>query len=467
MNIESSQAWIAPAPLSIIQRYQNEEIPAIPTFIEDDDGPHSPATPNAGNRLLAEPSPEMIGAVEDAEIEEAAARGEEAAVRKKESTVRKLRLEFEEQQARDRLAARAQEERVRIATEQAAAREREELARHIAWVEEWAERALRRMPRDVPGSLRLALHNAVVSRLTDIPRTQSHTLTQRLIDAEIDWALAPWTHQRTIDAAVETVCSQVPYELRCSPQSATWKNRVMQAARKEIESLGNVPRWQMEAAGTAAAKPIVAEFEHGQLCAKLARTLPAGLTAEEQAEARERIQEALSRLPMHTSPLRLEQARDAELPPFYQVLKKREHDRLCENVLQWASFKLPYGLSSSDSKGALDEMRMAVTKLPIGTPQREMEAARDRVVDRIKKEHERQERIATLIAGGLREVHPYVQRLVDSGRVELERGETVYSVAESFKEAVRQGLKEDLNGTESAEDVKRFAQKTVREELDM
>src|ERR1019366_4856137 len=385
MEAEKSAGGQWRLPLSVIQRYQNdEEIPAIPTFIEDDDQPHSPATPKAGNRLLAEPSPEMIEAVEDAEIEEAAARKEEAAVRKKEHTVRRLRLEFEEQQAQDQLAARAQEEGARLAAEQGAARECEEIARHWAWVEEWAERALRRVSRDVPGPLRLALHKAVVIRLTDLPRTQSHTLTQRLIDAEIDRALAPWTHQRTIDAAVEAVCSQVPYELRCSPQSATWKNRVMQAARKEIESLGNVPRWHMEAAGTAAAKPIVAEFEHVQLCAKLARALPAGLTAEEQAEARERIQEALSRLPMDTSPLRLAQARDVELLPFHQVLKKREHDRLCENALRWASYKLPSGLSSSDSKNGLDEMRIAVTKLPVGTPEREIEAARDRVADRIK-----------------------------------------------------------------------------------
>src|ERR1035441_1266322 len=169
MNIESSQAWIAPAPLSIIQRYQNEEIPAIPTFIENDDEPHSPATPKAGNRLLAEPSPEMIGAVEDAEIEEAAARKEEAAVRKTEHTVHKLRLEFEEQQARDRLAARAQEESARAAAEQAAAQEGEEIVRHMAWVDEWAERTLRRIPCDVPGPLRLSLHKAVVARLAAGP----------------------------------------------------------------------------------------------------------------------------------------------------------------------------------------------------------------------------------------------------------------------------------------------------------
>jgi hypothetical protein len=96
-----------------------------------------------------------------------------------------------------------------------------------------------------------------------------------------------------------------------------------------------------------------------------------------------------------------------------------------------------------------------------------MEAARDRVADRIKKEHEQERRIEALVDGGLRETQPYVQRLVDSDRVELERGETVYSVAESFREAVRRGLREDLDGTESAEDVKLLVQGIVRQELDM
>src|ERR1019366_1297054 len=156
-------------------------------------------------------------------------------------------------------------------------------------------------------------------------------------------------------AAVEAVCSQLPYELRYSPQSATWKSRIMQAARKEIENLGNVPRWQMDAAGNAAVKPIVGEFEHAQLCAKLATALPAGLTQAEQAEARERIAEALSRFPVGASAHRLEQIRDGELLPFHQLFQKREHARICESVLQWASYKLPYGLSSSVSKSALDE----------------------------------------------------------------------------------------------------------------
>ncbi|MGA2185132.1 MAG: hypothetical protein ABSH47_19105 [Bryobacteraceae bacterium] len=460
-------------PLTSIQRLQSEGVPPIPTYIEDGDDiedgdePDSPVQAKANNRLLAPPSPELIGAVEDAEIEEAAVRKEEAVVRKKENTVRRLRLEFEEQQARDRLAARAQEERQRAAAEQAAARQREDIALHRAWVEQWAECALRQIPRDVPGPLRLELHSAIVSRLAALPRTQSNTLTQRLVDAEVDGVLAPWTHQRGIDTAVEAVCSRLPFDIQYGPHNTAWKIRVMQAARKEIEKLGNVPGWQMEAAGSGAAKPIIAEFEQEQLCAKLAGTLPAGLTREEQEEARERVQEALARLPVHTSARRLEQARDTELLPFHQVLQKREHDRRCENVLRLAVYKLPYGISTADSKKALAEMQATVTRLPVGTPEREMEGARDRIADRIRKKQERQRRIEALIEDGLREIHPYVQRLVDSGRVELERGETAYSVAESFRNPVRQSLREELEGTEGGEDLKRLVQRIVREELDM
>lgn len=452
-------------PLTSIERMEREGVPAIPTFIEDDE--LDVPAPNPGKHLLAEPSPEMIEAVEEAEIEEAAVRKEEAAVRKKENTVRKLRLEYEEQQARDRLAERAQQEQARIVAEQAAARELEEVARHQIWVEEWADRTLRRIPHDVPGHLRLALHNALLSRLADLPRTQPNPLTQRLVDAEIDKALAPWTHQRTVDAAIEAVCAQLPYQMRYSPQSAAWKARVMRAARNEIENLGRVPRSQMDAAGTAAAKPIVAEFEFAQLCEAVASALPAGLTRDEQIGARERVLEAFGEYPVGTSQRRLEETRNVVLVPFNQVLKKREHERICEDVLLYASFKLPWSLSSEESKSALNEMRVAVARLPIGTTQREMEQARDRVVERISKEKDTQKRIAGLIEDGVREVYPYVQKLVDGGRVELDPGETTYSVAEGFKTAVRNGLKEELEANDTSDEAKKLAQRIVRDELGM
>ena len=85
-------------PISEIRRLQSEGVPAAPTFIEDDPEPPAPAPRPAANRLLASPSPEMVYAAEDAEIEEVAVRKEEATVRLKENTVRKLRLELEEQE---------------------------------------------------------------------------------------------------------------------------------------------------------------------------------------------------------------------------------------------------------------------------------------------------------------------------------------------------------------------------------
>ena len=174
-------------PLTSLERLEREGVPPIPTYIEDsdnDDEIEAPTAPAAGSRLLAAPSPEMIEAVEEAEIEEAAVRQEEASVRKKERTVRRLELEFEEQQARDRLAEREQKERARVAAEQAAAREREEIARHRTWVEEWAERALGRLSRDVPGPFRLAVHKAVVSRLADVPRTQGYGVGSSRVDLQ-------------------------------------------------------------------------------------------------------------------------------------------------------------------------------------------------------------------------------------------------------------------------------------------
>jgi hypothetical protein len=454
-------------PMSEIRRLQSDGGPAAPTFIEDDPEPPAPAPLPPANRLLASPSPEMVYAVEDAEIEEAAVRKEEASVRRKESTVRKLRLELEEQEIQNQVDARRNRELAEAATQQAAARQLEEDRLHAAWVEEWAEYTLGGLSRDVPGPLRLALHNAIVNRLADMPRTQSAILTRQLIDAEKATVLAPWERQRALDKVVESVCGELPYELRSYEQNRVRKNQAAQAARAAIEQLGDVPEWQMKLAGTAATEPIVTEFEHEQRCAKLASTLPPGLTSDEQADARDQIQDALLQFPASTTQRKLEQARDEAFAPFRLVLAKREHERRRENLLFWVSLRLPSGLSSSDREKAIEEIRAAVAKLPVGSAEHDMEAARDRVVDGIRKKHEEQARIGTLIERGLREVHPYIQRLVQKGLLELEHRETAYSVAETLKKEVREALEDELEGTETEEDVKKLVYEIVRDEFDL
>jgi hypothetical protein len=132
-------------------------------------------------------------------------------------------------------------------------------------------------------------------------------------DAEKATVLAPWERQQAIHKVVESVCGELPYELRSYEQNRVRKNQAAQGARAAIEQLGDVPEWQMKLAGTAAMEPIVAEFEHEQRCAKLASTLPPGLTSDEQADARDKIQDVLSQFPVSTTQRKLEQAREEAL----------------------------------------------------------------------------------------------------------------------------------------------------------
>ena len=168
---------------------------------------------------------------------------------------------------------------------------------------------------------------------------------------------------------------------------------------------------------------------------------------------------------MGTSERKLEQARQEALGPFCQVLAKREHERHCEDVLQRNWLHLPFGMSSSDKADAGVEIQSAIAKLPVGASRSEIEAARDRVVSRVKREQEEQERIDALVNGGLREIHPYVQTLVEKDRLQLEDGETTYSLAEDLKEAVRELLEDELDGRESQEALKKLVHELVREEL--
>jgi hypothetical protein len=203
--------------------------------------------------------------------------------------------------------------------------------------------------------------------------------------AEKDTALAPWRRHRTIDALVESVCKDLPLDLKYSEQNQVRKHQAAQAARAAMEPLSDVPEWQMRLAGAAAVKPIVDQFEHEQRCAKLASTLPPELTKEEQADARQQIQQALAPLPADTTVRKLELAREEALAPFRATLAKREHERRYENVLFALPLALPFGLAGSDREQALEEIRAAVVKLPVGAAEAEMRAARDAVLNGIAK----------------------------------------------------------------------------------
>ena len=111
-----------------IRRLQTDGVPAAPTFIEDHSEPPLPSPPTIAIRLASQ-SPQVIDAVEDAEIEEAAVRKEEATVQANgeygpqapPSVGRTGRL-------RSRVDAQ-------VANRQAAALQVEEDRLHAAWVE--------------------------------------------------------------------------------------------------------------------------------------------------------------------------------------------------------------------------------------------------------------------------------------------------------------------------------------------
>jgi excisionase family DNA binding protein len=461
-------------PLSEIERLEKEGVPAAPTFIDEESAPEEndvtessgpvPTRDESANRRLAPPSPAVIGAFEAAEVEQANAVKEEATVKRKENTVRTLRLEVEEQEVHDQLDAHKARRIERAAIQHEAARLAEEKGRHDAWIDEWSERALRSLPYGVPGSFQLELHDAVANRLRNVPRTQSDSLTRRLVEAERDRILAPWKRQRAVDEALTSVIERLPYQLRQHPDYADRKNQATQAARKAIILLGDVPVSQMEAAATTAFRPLVAEFEHEQRCARMASAILPGLSADEQARARERIAEALSGFPAGTSERRLEQARDEALLPFRKLLAKKEHEQLREGVLRWVPRQLQ-GIPNSDQAEAMTEIKAAVARLPVGTSRYDMEKVSDRIVERVKNEHEKHCRVTALAERGVLEVHSYVCRLLAKGRLELENGETAYGLAEDLRQAVQETLADELEGDETVEQVNNIVRQIVREEL--
>ena len=154
----------------------------------------------------------------------------------------------------------------------------------------------------------------------------------------------------------------------------------------------------------AALRPLVAEFEHQQRCARIINgTSLSGATSDEQDEAKQAVADALAPLTIGTSEKEMESARDAALGPFRQRILQREADAhrahlrrldqaMRENIIAWASF--PWGLLPEDKQRAVAAAQKAIDGLSEGTERRELEAARDRALQPFLTAHAQRQEVA-------------------------------------------------------------------------
>lgn len=317
VEAEQSAAGQWRIPLSEIERLQTEGVPAAPTFIEEQQ-PAAPAPASRSNRL-APPSPAVIGALEDAEIEE-------STVRRKEATVHKLRLELEEQEVQDQLEARERRqdaletaERQKAATAQA-----QQLRRK--WLDEWLHYALNSLPYGAYRETELEIHGAVEAALTSLQPNQPRYIVQRLVDAAVGKALRPWKRQQEIKRAIESAMNKLTWEVRFRSEFAALKQRAWEAAVAAVAGIrAEASDDEMETAAIQAVQPMVREYDHLQACQRvLSWIYVSGATLQEQEDAKGAVQNALAALPIGATQKQLDAAKQAALVPFEEAVANRE-----------------------------------------------------------------------------------------------------------------------------------------------
>jgi hypothetical protein len=309
-------------PLSEVERLQSEGVPPAPTFIgEQQLEPAAPARAPHPNRL-APPSPAVIGALEDAEIEE-------SAVRRKEATLHKLRLELEQQEVEDQLQARdRRQDAVEAAERQkAAAAQAEQLRRK--WRDEWIETALRSLPDGARRETEVEVNGAVEDVLASLQPSQPWYVIQRLVNAAVQKALRPWSRRQEVKRALESAMNKLGWEVRSSSDFVPLKQRAWEAAVAAVGGIRVEAGYsEMETAATQAVQPMIQQYEHASACRRVLSSIRLyGVGSAEREQATQAVRKALAELPIGATQRHIEDAKQAALAPFETAIADHEEVR--------------------------------------------------------------------------------------------------------------------------------------------
>lgn len=470
-------------PVAAVERMKKEGVPPLPKVVDTDAEGTSSPTANQKERapttLLAEPSPEMIAAAEEAEMS-----GRQLTVAKNQ--LERNRVRRDEAEIQDFFADRAKRLQEQEAAEQrrfeeeleADARKREDKAaaeRRKKFYSDWLEYALRQKPYGAPTEVELDIHEQVLAALAKVDSNEREFIVRRLVDGAVERALKPWKTGETKRAAIEDALSQLPYRMNWDQ---SWKEKATKTASEELADIPpGVSKEEMGSLARAALQPLVAEFEHaGKIEEAVSSVRIDGATDDELCESQELVREALSDLPNGASNRHITEAKEKALAPISARVAERiaskEAQRRREQVLSSVSWNLPREISDEDEKAAIAEINEALNDLPANAPQQDMEKARDQVTDEYQQEYRQRARRAEkkaeqarnradLIQYGLAQIHPYAERMLR--KFDYNHGETAWSIDSRVRSEVRNTLEEELGGRESEQEVAKIVRQAMRE----
>src|ERR1017187_7867163 len=203
-------------PASELARLQRDGLPAIPRPLPDESRPAARNGRTRHPELLAEPSSEVVNAVEEVTITE--------------RLLEKRKLEHALEEEEDWFRARADQQAQREAERREADRVRQNAAaaerRRKDRDNNWLRYAMRIVPYDARGQVEQEVHEQVQAALDKIRLGEPAPLLHRVVDATVAKVLKPWRRSKDIAQAIEDARGSLPFEMRgTSWKPTTWETQ--------------------------------------------------------------------------------------------------------------------------------------------------------------------------------------------------------------------------------------------------
>ena len=325
-ELTSGRQWRI--PLSEVTRLKKEGMPPIPQAIKKSprsaEALESELVPSSDShdlqrtgsgqpqRLYNPPSADLIQSAEQVSITE--------------NRVRKRRLEREFEEVEDFFRDRERNQRAELAAERRRATEIVAEQTRRTWRDRWLEYALDSAPWDAPKRVELSIHAAVEDTLAQLDPDQPDDLVERLVEAAVENALAPWRQAETRQRALEAARIGLPWAMQSTRDYADLKQRAFDLAAEAIDRQPpDSTEWELADAARQAVEPVVDEYEHREACESVvASVVLPGAGLEELEAAREATRESLGELPVGVSKAKLEESRDLALAPVQHGISQRQ-----------------------------------------------------------------------------------------------------------------------------------------------
>src|SRR5215831_11905275 len=293
-------------PVDAVERMKRDGVPPLPKVVDIDkeEGPAANQKERPPSTLLADPSPEMVGAAEEAEI--SSRRVTVAKNRLEQKRVLREETEIDDYYAdREKRLKNEEAEQLRRDEEQWESDQRQQdketaIAWRRAFTSNWLEYALKQIPYGAPHEVQLDVHEATLETLGKLDPAERNSVVQRLVDGAVERGLKRWNTEKAKRAATEKALSRLPYAMQWSD---SWKQRAAKLASESLaDTRPGTSRDETDVRAQAALQPLVLEFEHAQKVENavenaIRRVTINGATSEERSEAKELVTEALATLP--------------------------------------------------------------------------------------------------------------------------------------------------------------------------